>query len=142
MDMVHEDIKKDRADAKSDEDASQKEFDNFKKDSEAKMKELKKEEQAQDKSKGKAMQAKTDTEKLRRGNKNALDSTLETIKSINPNCEYYEVNYPMRRENRHIEIDGLEKAKAILKGGKFDKGPDPNREMKPGDAASFLQRRD
>jgi len=141
MDMVHEDIKKDRADAKSDEDASQKEFDNFKKDSEDKMKELKKEEQAQDKSKGKAMQEKTDTEKLRRGNKNSLDSTLETIKSIDPNCEYYEVNYPMRRKNRQIEVDGLEKAKAILKGGKFDAGPDPNREIKPGDAsAAFLQR--
>jgi len=141
MDMVHEDIKKDRADAKADEDASQKEFDNFKQDSEDKMRELKKEEQAQDKSRGKAMQARTDTERLRRGNKNSLDSTLETIKSIDPNCEYYEVNYPMRRDNRQIEVDGLEKAKAILKGGKFDAGPDPNREMTVGDASSaFLQR--
>merc|ERR550514_1384671 len=34
MEMVHEDIEKDRADAKADEDAAQKEFDAFKKDSE------------------------------------------------------------------------------------------------------------
>ena len=41
MDMVHEDIKKDRADAKADEDSSQSEFDDFKKDSNKKMKSLK-----------------------------------------------------------------------------------------------------
>ena len=31
----------------------------------------------------------------------------------------HKVNYPLRRKNRHIEKDGLEKAKAILEGGKF-----------------------
>jgi len=134
MEMVEADIKKDRADAKSDEDASQTEFDNFKKDSEKKMKELKAEEDATSKAKGKSQQEKTDTEKSRRSNKKALRSTLATIKSIDPNCEYYEVNYPMRRKNRQIEIDGLDKAKAILKGGAFDAGPDPNREITPGDA--------
>jgi len=139
MQMVEEDIKKDRADAASDEAASLKEFNNFKKDSEDKMKELKAEEKAQTKDKGKAMSDKVNTEKQRRGNKGALDSVLETIKSIDPNCEYYEVNYPMRKKNRQIEIDGLDKAKAILMGGTFDKGPDPNREMKVGD--SFLQRK-
>jgi hypothetical protein len=61
------------------------------------------------------------------------------IQDINPNCEYFEVNYPMRTKNRQVEIDGLTKAKAILLGGVFDEGPDPNREIKPGDA--FLQRR-
>merc|ERR1719487_1162093 len=49
MEMVHEDIVKDRNDAKADEDAAQKEFDAFKKDSEDKMTALKKEEQATDK---------------------------------------------------------------------------------------------
>merc|ERR1712066_228303 len=41
MEMVHEDIENDRKDAKADEDASQKEYDAFKKDSENHMKELK-----------------------------------------------------------------------------------------------------
>ena len=45
-----------------------------------------------------------------------LDNLLEKIEKINPNCEYYEVNYPMRTKNRQIEIDGLNKAKAILQG--------------------------
>merc|ERR1719198_1851049 len=98
-----------------------------------------------EKEKGEAETMKTDTEKLRLTKKGELDTVLDKIHDVNPNCEYFEVNYVMRRENRHIEIDGLQKAKAILEGGVFDEAPDPNREIKPGDAfiqkAPFLQRR-
>jgi len=45
----------------------------------------------------------------------------------------------MRTSNRQIEVDGLNKAMAILQGGTFDAAPDPNREIKPGDA--FLQKK-
>merc|ERR1719329_2097082 len=103
------------------------------------MNELTAEKQQQEKDMGAAQTKRTDTEKQRRTQKGELNAVLDKIKDIDPNCEYYEVNYPMRRKNRQIEIDGLEKAKAILKGGKFDAGPDPNREIKPGDA--FLQKR-
>jgi hypothetical protein len=139
MEMVHEDIVKDRKDAKADEDSSQKEYDAFKEDSEAHMEELMDEKEATEKALGKAETKKSETEKERDTKKGDLDVVLEKIASINPNCEYFEVNYPMRRTNRQIEIDGLAKAKAILQGGVFDEGPDPNREIKPGDA--FLQRR-
>jgi exonuclease VII small subunit len=139
MEMVHEDIKKDRADAKADEDASENEYQDFKKDSEDKMKSLKEQKESTEKAKGKAETDKTNTEKERATKKGELDSLLDKIKDINPNCEYFEVNYPMRTKNRQIEIDGLNKAKAILQGGVFDEGPDPNREIKPGDA--FLQKR-
>merc|ERR1719316_1845199 len=139
MEMVHEDIKKDRADAKADEDASEKEFQAFKKDSEDNMKALNSDKEAAEKRKGKAETDKTNTEKERATKKGELDNLLDKIEEINPNCEYFEVNYPMRLKNRQIEIDGLNKAKAILEGGVFDKGPDPNREIKPGDA--FLQKR-
>merc|ERR1719265_983171 len=54
MEMVYEDIVKDRKDAKADEDSSQQEFDDFKKDSEDKMKALKKEKEATEKTKGRA----------------------------------------------------------------------------------------
>jgi len=139
MEMVESDIKKDRADAQADEDSSLEEFNAFKKDSEDKMKSLKAEETATDKRMGKAELDKTNTEKSRAGKKDELNGVLAKIEGINPNCEYYEVNYPMRTANRQIEIDGLNKAKAILNGGTFDKAPDPNREIKPGDA--FLQKR-
>jgi hypothetical protein len=139
MEMVHEDIMKDRADAKADEDKSQAEYDAFKKDSEAKMADLMSEKEATEKKMGEAMEMKTETEKMRLSKKKELDAVLDKIHDINPNCEYFMVNYPMRTKNRHIEIDGLQKAKAILEGGEFDAGPDPNREIKPGDA--FLQSR-
>jgi chromosome segregation ATPase len=139
MEMVYEDIKKDRADAKADEDASEKEFQAFKKDSEDNMKALNSDKEATEKRKGKAETDKTNTEKERATKKGELDNLLDKIEEINPNCEYFEVNYPLRLKNRQIEIDGLNKAKAILEGGEFSEGPDPNREIKPGDA--FLQKR-
>jgi len=141
MQMVYEDIVKDRSDAKADEDASQKEFNEFKKDSNDQMKALKKEKQQTEKAMGKAETDRSNTRRQRATTKGKLDAVLERIESINPNCEYFEVNYPLRTTNRQIEIDGLNKAKAILQGGVFSAGPDPNREIKPGDAAVLLQRR-
>jgi len=139
MEMVHEDIKKDRADAKADEDSAEKEYQDFKKDSEDKIKSLTGDKEATEKKMGNAETDKSNTEKERATKKGELDNLLDKIAEINPNCEYFEVNYPMRTKNRQIEIDGLNKAKAILKGGVFDEAPDPNREIKPGDA--FLQKR-
>merc|ERR1719393_543604 len=103
------------------------------------MKSLKDEQESTEKKMGNAETDKSNTEKERATKKGELDNLLDKIAEINPNCEYFEVNYPMRTKNRQIEIDGLNKAKAILKGGVFDEAPDPNREIKPGDA--FLQRR-
>merc|ERR1719252_405437 len=87
---------------------------------------------------GDAETKKTDTQKERSTSKGKLNAILDKIKSINPNCEYFEVNYSLRRKNRQIEIDGLLKAKAILSGAEFTKPADENREIKPGDA--LLQR--
>jgi len=134
MTMVHEDIVKDRADAKADEDKSQQEYDDFKKSSEDKMQALMSEKDDTESAMGAAETERTDTKKSRSTKKGELDAVLKKISDINPNCEYFEVNYVMRRANRQIEIDGLQKARAILEGGVFDEAPDPNREMKPGDA--------
>merc|ERR1740130_2007009 len=139
MEMVEDDIKKDRADATADEDSSAKEFSEFKTDSDKTFKDLKQEQDATTKDMGNAETKKTQTERQRRTKKSALNNVLSKIESINPNCEYYEVNYPMRTSNRQIEVDGLNKAMAILQGGTFDAAPDPNREIKPGDA--FLQKK-
>jgi hypothetical protein len=142
LEMVHADILKDIATAKAEEDASQKEFDTFKAESEKQMKTITSDKNEKEGVKGKKEQDKTNTQKERGTKKGELDAVLEKIDDANPNCEYFEVNYPMRTKNRQIEIDGLNKSKAILQGGKFSEGPDPNREMKPGDAASavLLQR--
>merc|ERR1712151_564528 len=64
-----------------------------------------------------------------------LKTIMDRIAGAAPNCDFVTINFHVRSQNRKIEIDGLEKAKAILSGASFDGLPDPNREIKPGDAA-------
>ncbi|CAK0801540.1 unnamed protein product [Prorocentrum cordatum] len=61
----------------------------------------------------------TDTESARATSKSGLDVTLKMIADLEPTCNYFTVNFPVRVKNRQIETDGLEKAKAILKGAVF-----------------------
>jgi len=81
----------------------------------------------------------SDTKGERSTKKGELDSVLQSIADAKSYCEFFTVNYPLRLKNRQIEIDGLNKAKTILKGGAFTAPADPDREMKPGDA--LLQRK-
>lgn len=143
LEMIHEDIRKDRADAKADEKASAAEFEAFEADSKAHMTQLRAEMNSTNADKGAAMESKVGEERVRYADNSTLREVFATIKAADPNCEYYMVNYPMRKRNRLIELDGLHKAKAILTGATFDEGPDPDREIVPGDAASaaFLQKR-
>jgi len=70
--------------------------------------------------------------------KGELETVMARIRALAPGCDYFAINYDVRRKNRQIEVDGLLKAKAILSGGTFD-APDPNRELKPGDAVALVQ---
>jgi len=63
-----------------------------------------------------------------------LQVVLKKIADASPGCDFININFGLRSQNRQIETDGLQKAKAILSGGAFD-APDPNREIKPGDAS-------
>merc|ERR1740117_1266953 len=51
--------------------------------------------------------------------KEELKTILDKIKAEQPGCDFMLVNYPTRVKNRQMEIDGLDKAKAILKGAEF-----------------------
>jgi len=145
LEMIHEDIHKDSNDAKKDEEKALEEFKLFQKDSDDQLSSLFHEFERTNNELGKAEEAKINEEDQRKGAKARLDSVFKSIKTINPNCEYYEVNYDIRKRNRAIEVDGLNNAKLILSAGSLPDGPDPNREIKPGDAASasavFLQSR-
>jgi len=63
-----------------------------------------------------------------------LQVVLKKIADASPGCDFININIGLRSRNRQIEMDGLQKAKAVLSGGVFD-APDPNREIKPGDAS-------
>merc|ERR1719198_2601631 len=61
------------------------------------------------------------TEKsTRETNQGDLTSTLGFLKSIAPGCDFIAVNFDIRLKNRQAEMDGLQKAKAILEGATFE----------------------
>jgi hypothetical protein len=138
MEMVYEDIISDQKKAKAGEDDAQAAFDKFEKDSNAEIKSLTKQIEGLNGVVGKKQTEHGNTKDQRGTKKGELNAVIAKMADIAPNCEYFAVNYKLRATNRAVELDGLLKAKAILNGGTFSKGPDPNRAIKPGDA--FLQR--
>jgi len=72
--------------------------------------------------------------------KGELGVLMEKIRAVQPGCDFFQVNYLVRKKSRLIELDGLLKAKAILEGARFDE-EDSDREMKPGDAALLVKAR-
>merc|ERR1719183_3113923 len=136
--LVQQDIDKDRAGAKSEEDKAQAAYDKINAAFKEQEKTLLKAMGDLEGQIGTKETKVSDTKKERLTKKGELDATLEKIELANPGCDYIEVNFPLRVKNRQIEIDGLLKAKAILQGAAFTKPADPTREIKPGDA--LLQR--
>merc|ERR1719502_1729568 len=137
LEMIHEDILKDQTKAKADEDKAEETFQAFKTNSEQQISTLEGANTDLEDTKGQK-EDDISTAKEQRGAKHdELNAVIEKINDATPSCVYNTINYPVRLENRQIEIDGLVKAKAILEGGEF---PEDNsgREIKPGDA--FLQR--
>jgi hypothetical protein len=135
--MIIEDIAKDASDAKIAEDKSAAEYSEFKLESEGQIQKLNETITDLDSTKaGKESERKSagDTRLLKR---DELDVVMKKIADAQPGCDFVTINYPMRLDNRRIEIDGLVKAKAILTGGEFNR-PNPHREIRPGDA--FLAR--
>merc|ERR550537_1415652 len=53
-------------------------------------------------------------------NQGSLTSTLDFLKSIAVGCDFIAVNFDIRLKNRQAEMDGLQKAKAILQGASFE----------------------
>jgi len=119
LEMVYEDLKKDQAKAKEEEDTSQKEFDDFKENAEKEMEDLQNEADEKSGIKGEKETAKASTVTERKTKHGEWSAVMDTMADISPNCEYYAVNFKMRKTNRNIEVDGLNKAKAILSGGSF-----------------------
>jgi len=70
----------------------------------------------------KADQEKSKTEKTseRATQLASLNGQIKLYNSYKPGCDFLLVNFDLRTKSRQIEVDGLQKAKAILQGGKFD----------------------
>lgn len=123
--MIKSDIEKDRAKAKDEEDTAQQEFEDFESDSNNSIADLKSSITELDKSIAKKTGDVAAKKGSRADKKDSLDATLEKIKDATPGCDFIAVNFKLRTANRQIEIDGLDKAKAILKGGEFAEPEEP-----------------
>jgi len=139
LEMIHEDILKDQKKAKAEEDEAQTNFEEFEEETNKQIKALTAANDELEGEKGDKEGDVDENKKNRLSKHGELGAVLQKISDATPGCDYITLNYEVRLKNRQIEIDGLVKAKAILEGGEFPTGPDPDREIKPGDA--FLQRR-
>lgn len=74
------------------------------------------------KQKAEAEEKKLDKEAEKKSGKAALEGVIAELKSIQPGCDYFTVNFLIRAKKRQIEIDGLNNAKAILNGANFEHG--------------------
>merc|ERR1719324_1127651 len=114
--MIHEDIEKDAAKAKTDEEKAQADFDEFKAESEAEIADLNSEIDSLEGEKGDKEESVKDTKADRKVLKEELDAVMKKATDALPNCNFMTINYEMRMENRQIEISGLEEAKGMLNG--------------------------
>jgi len=134
LSMIKEDILKDIAKADKEEADAQALYDKTKTALETEKTDLKAEILTAEGEKGDAEGDVEDNKEGRSTKRGELEIVMKKIKDAEPGCAFFQINYPLRVRNRQVEIDGLTKAKAILSGGKFDGLPDPDREIKPGDA--------
>jgi len=134
LEMIIEDVNIDITDAKTAEDKAQAEYNTFKKESEDLVLELQEAISDLNSTKGDKEEEISQKTEERNGASGELDAVMKKISDAKPGCDFIAVNFPGRMQNRQVEMDGLTKAKAILLGATFPEGPDPNREMKPGDA--------
>jgi chromosome segregation ATPase len=118
--MIKDDIDKDRAKAQKAEDKAQKHYDEFSGECGTQISDLNGAITELQGTIGEKETEVEDAEGERSTNKGELIALIEKIKELQPGCDYMLVNYVVRSANRKIEIDGLTKAKAILKGAEFD----------------------
>ena len=119
LEMIKDDILKDKTKAKKDEDKAEKAFGTFKSEAESQIELNDAITDLEDEVAGKETKV-TEAKEERGTKKDELDAVVEKIHDAEPGCDFIRLNFGMRTKNRDIEIDGLDKAKAILKGAKFE----------------------
>lgn len=119
LEMIYEDIEKDKAKAKAEEDKSQTAFDTFKTDSETQVSNLEEANDDLEGTKGDKEDEIGTSKQDRLASKDEMNVALTKIKDATAGCDYITLNYAVRLGNRQAEMDGLRKAKAVLQGGEF-----------------------
>jgi len=117
LEMIEEDIQKDVDNATTAMKHSEKEFDDFKKDTD---KDVQGQEDMINKKKELSSNTKDDLDEnvgTIKTKKEMVDSLISEIASKRAGgCDFISVNIELLKKNRNLEVDGLKKAKAILQG--------------------------
>merc|ERR1719359_1544026 len=116
LDIIKEDIEKDRKNAKKEELDARKEFYAFKKEAIAQKKELIDEAKAIRSRMGEKKKTLQEVKKSRTLKKKKLDAVMTRMTDALPLCDFTTINFETRKKNRQIEMEGLIKATGILKG--------------------------
>eukprot|EP00929_Paragymnodinium_shiwhaense_P107684 TRINITY_DN73_c0_g2_i1.p1 TRINITY_DN73_c0_g2~~TRINITY_DN73_c0_g2_i1.p1 ORF type:complete len:722 (-),score=366.92 TRINITY_DN73_c0_g2_i1:205-2370(-) len=119
LDMIKEDIKKDISKATTAEDEAIAAYDTLKTDLEQQVTDLETAISDLEGTKSEKEGEVQTTIEERETKKGELKATMKKIKDYEAGCDFITVNFELRTSNRQIEVDGLEKAKAILSGAEF-----------------------
>merc|ERR1719235_836145 len=117
--LIKEDIEKDIAKAKKQEEEAQAAYDKLVADIEAA---IAAKEQTKSDLEGEIAsdsEAKTQENTTMTDNQAQLDAVISYLKEIATGCDFIAMNFNIRLTNRQMEVDGLKKAKSILQGAEF-----------------------
>merc|ERR1719428_1883427 len=119
LSMLADDIKKDSDKAEKEESEAKEDYTTFKKETEASVAELESAITDLELAESKKEESLEEEKSGRLDLKKSLDGVLKSYKDIGPDCDYFQTNFKIRRENRNIEIKGLMEAKGILLGSEL-----------------------
>jgi len=117
--IIKDDIKKDITTAEDEEAAAVKLHDEFVTESEGQIEKLNGQIDEADLQVSEAEKTIQSTEEERDATKDVLAKEEEAVKAKEPGCTFITKNFDTRKRNRAAEVDGLEKAKGVLKGANF-----------------------
>eukprot|EP00438_Fugacium_kawagutii_P030199 Skav207285 [mRNA] locus=scaffold434:184385:186523:- [translate_table: standard] len=116
MEVLIGDLEKESEVATKEEAEAEEVFQDSKKDLESQKAGLESAIDQLEKGKGEVDSDKQDAREEMKLKKDSLTALLQKMKDIQPECNYYIVNFEKRSKNRMTEINGLAQAKAILEG--------------------------
>ena len=119
LEMIKEDIEKDIAKAKKQEEEAQAAYDKLVEDIEAA---IQAKEQTKSDLEGEMAsdsEARTQENTTMADNQGQLKAVMDYLKEIAPGCDFIAMNFNIRLTNRQMEVDGLKKAKSILQGAEY-----------------------
>jgi len=119
LEMIKNDIKKDIAKGDKNEDTAISDYDTLKADLEQQISDHETSISDLEGNKGKKEEEVQTTMEERTSKVEELKVVMDKIKDEEPGCDFILVNFDVRTKNRQIEVDGLQKAKAILTGASF-----------------------